>query len=89
MSTMAAFGSALSRIFDRAETTTGEAYMDGEVECVHGELHEFLTALLRNRVDQALRSDPRVLARPAARPTTCSATTTPATSCSRPSSTRR
>ena len=65
MSTMAAFGSALSRIFDRAETTTGEAYMDGEVECVHGELHEFLTALLRNRVDQALRSDPRVLARAA------------------------
>ena len=129
MSTMAAFGSALSRIFDRAESTSGEghgaqsvvldlldrtvrdarlgiqvggrsftvgqgtgevlatlrlrdtgvfgrilaagnlglgeAYMDGDVECVHGELHEFLTALLRNRVDQALRSDPRVLARAA------------------------
>ncbi len=129
MSTMAAFGSALSRIFDRAETGDaaghgaqsivlelldrtvrdarlgiqvggrsftvgqgtgdllatlrlrdasvfgrilaagnlglGEAYMDGDVECVHGELHELLTALLRNRVDQALRRDPRVLARAA------------------------
>ncbi len=43
----------------------GEAYMDGAAECLHGELHELLTALLRNRLDQALQSDPRLLARAA------------------------
>ena len=53
------------RILAAGNLGLGEAYMDGAVECVHGELHEFLTALLRNRVDQALHSDPRLLARAA------------------------
>lgn len=43
----------------------GEAYMDGAAEMVHGELHEFLTALLRGRVDRALAADPRLAARAA------------------------
>lgn len=43
----------------------GEAYMDGAVETVHGELHEFLAALLRGRVDRTLAADPRLAARAA------------------------
>jgi len=54
-----------TRILGAGNLGLGEAYMDGAVECVQGELHEFLTALLRNRVDQALASDPRLLARAA------------------------
>lgn len=52
-----------TRILAAGNLGLGEAFMDGEVECVRGELHEFLTALLRNRVDQALAADPRLLAR--------------------------
>ncbi|HEY0134889.1 MAG TPA: class I SAM-dependent methyltransferase, partial [Nannocystis sp.] len=57
--------SVFTRILAAGNLGLGEAYMDGAVECVGGELHEFLTALLRNRVDQALQSDPRLLARAA------------------------
>lgn len=55
--------SVFTRILAAGNLGLGEAYMDGAVECVHGELHEFLTALLRNRVDAALQQDPRLLAR--------------------------
>jgi len=57
--------SVFGRILAAGNLGLGEAYMDGDVECVHGELHELLTALLRNRVDEALLRDPRVLARAA------------------------
>lgn len=43
----------------------GEAYIDGAARMVHGELHEFLAALLRGRVDLALAADPRMAARAA------------------------
>lgn len=43
----------------------GEAYMDGRVQMVHGELHELLAALLRGRVDRTLAADPRLAARAA------------------------
>lgn len=55
--------SVCTRVLAAGNLGLGEAYMDGAVTVVRGELHELLTALLRCRVDQALATDPRLLAR--------------------------
>ncbi len=55
--------SVCTRVLAAGNLGLGEAYMDGAVEVVAGELHELLTALLRCRVDQALATDPRLVAR--------------------------
>lgn len=54
-----------TRVLAAGNLGLGEAYMDGDVQVVQGELHEFLAALLRGRVDQALMADPRLAARAA------------------------
>jgi len=54
-----------TRVLAAGNLGLGEAYMDGAVQMVHGELHEFLAALLRGRIEQALAADPRLAARAA------------------------
>jgi cyclopropane-fatty-acyl-phospholipid synthase len=41
----------------------GEAFMEGDVTVEEGELHEFLAACLRSRIDERLRRDVRLAAR--------------------------
>ena len=38
----------------------GEAYMDGDFEVEQGTLVDFLTVLVRNRLDQRVKQDPRL-----------------------------
>lgn len=52
-----------ARVLGEGNLGFGEAFMDGDFTVSRGELHQLLTALLRNRVDQRLRRDPRTLAR--------------------------
>lgn len=52
-----------SRLLGEGNLGLGEAFMDGDFTVAGGELHELLTAFLRNRLDQRLRSDPATLAR--------------------------
>jgi len=54
-----------TRVIAAGNLGLGEAYMDGAVEMVHGELHEFLAALLRGRIEQTLASDPGLALRAA------------------------
>jgi cyclopropane-fatty-acyl-phospholipid synthase len=48
-----------SRVLAYGNLGLGEAYMDGDFVMEVGELHEFLTILLRSRVDRAFWSSPR------------------------------
>jgi cyclopropane-fatty-acyl-phospholipid synthase len=41
----------------------GEAYMDGDFEMEAGTLEDFIAILLRNRLDESIRTDPGVLLR--------------------------
>jgi len=41
----------------------GEAYMDGDFEVETGTLEDFVAILLRNRLDEAIKTDPVVLLR--------------------------
>ncbi len=55
------------RFFDRVIAAgnlgLGESYMDGDFEVRGGQLHEFLSILLINRLDRALRARPLAAAR--------------------------
>ena len=55
-----------SRVLCYGNLGLGEAYMDGDFEMEKGSLHDFLIILLRNRVNQKVGKNPRVLARIAA-----------------------
>ena len=59
-----------ARFFDRVlcygNLGMGESYMDGDFDVERGELHDLLTVLLRNRLPERLRRDPRMVARVAA-----------------------
>lgn len=48
-----------SRVLSQGNLGMGEAYVDGDFTVEDGELHEFLTLLLRNRIDRKVRGDPR------------------------------
>lgn len=52
-----------ARILGEGNLGMGESFMDGDFTVERGELHELLTTLLRNRVDQRLRRDPATLLR--------------------------
>ncbi|WP_224372441.1 class I SAM-dependent methyltransferase [Hyalangium versicolor] len=52
-----------SRVLSQGNLGMGEAYMDGDFTVEDGELHDFLTILLRNRIDQKVRGDPRTILR--------------------------
>jgi cyclopropane-fatty-acyl-phospholipid synthase len=54
-----------TRVLAAGNLGLGEAYMDGAVEMVHGELHEFLAALLRGQIEQTLATDPGLALRAA------------------------
>src|SRR5919107_2558059 len=41
----------------------GEAYMDGDFDVESGTLEDFVAILLRNRLDEAIKTDPVVLLR--------------------------
>jgi cyclopropane-fatty-acyl-phospholipid synthase len=43
----------------------GEAFIDGDMSVEEGELHQFLTACLRSRIDERLRQDTRLALRAA------------------------
>src|SRR5262245_49152719 len=46
-----------SRVVRYGNLGLGEAFMDGDFTVEEGELHEFLTACLRSRIDERLRHD--------------------------------
>ncbi len=48
------------RILSEASLGIGESYMDGDFEMAEGEIADFLTILLRNRVDQKVRKNWRL-----------------------------
>jgi cyclopropane-fatty-acyl-phospholipid synthase len=48
-----------TRVLSQGNLGLGEAYIDGDFTVEEGELHEFLTLLLRSRIDQKVRGDPR------------------------------
>ncbi|MDY7227232.1 class I SAM-dependent methyltransferase [Hyalangium rubrum] len=52
-----------NRVLSQGNLGMGEAYVDGDFSVEQGELHEFLTLLLRNRIDQKVRGDPRTVLR--------------------------
>jgi cyclopropane-fatty-acyl-phospholipid synthase len=52
-----------ARIVRYGNLGLGEAFMDGDFAVEEGELHEFLTACLRSRIDERLRHDVRLAAR--------------------------
>jgi len=52
-----------ARVLRYGNLGLGEAFMDGDFVVEEGELHEFLTACLRSRIDERLRRDPRLAAR--------------------------
>jgi cyclopropane-fatty-acyl-phospholipid synthase len=52
-----------SRVLSYNNLGLGEAYMDGDFEVEQGELHEFLTTLLRNRLGERIRQRPRLALR--------------------------
>jgi len=52
-----------ARVLGDGSLGMGEAFIDGDFTVEEGELHELLTALVRNRIDRRLRRDPRTLAR--------------------------
>jgi cyclopropane-fatty-acyl-phospholipid synthase len=52
-----------ARVLRYGNLGLGEAFMDGDVTVEAGELHEFLTACLRSRIDERLPRDPRLAAR--------------------------
>jgi cyclopropane-fatty-acyl-phospholipid synthase len=45
------------RVLSQGNLGLGEAYMDGDFVMEEGELYDFLTILLRNRLDQKLKGD--------------------------------
>ncbi len=49
-----------SRVIAEGNLGLGEAYMDGDFEIADGALPEFLTILLRNRLQEKLKRDPRL-----------------------------
>ncbi len=48
-----------TRVLSQGNLGLGEAYVDGDFTVEDGALHEFLTLLLRNRIDRKVRGDPR------------------------------
>jgi cyclopropane-fatty-acyl-phospholipid synthase len=52
-----------ARVLRYGNLGLGEAFMDGDITVEGGELHEFLTACLRARIDERLSKDPRYAAR--------------------------
>jgi cyclopropane-fatty-acyl-phospholipid synthase len=46
-----------ARVLGEGNLGMGEAFMDGDFVVEHGELHQFLAALLRGRVDRQVRGD--------------------------------
>jgi cyclopropane-fatty-acyl-phospholipid synthase len=46
------------RVLSAGNLGMGEAYMDGDFEIEEGSLHDFLTILLRNHLDQKIKSRP-------------------------------
>ena len=47
------------RVLSQGNLGFGEAFMDGDVSVEQGELYDFLTVLLRNRLDQRIKGDLR------------------------------
>ena len=52
-----------TRVLRYGNLGLGEAFMDGDFTVEEGELHEFLTAALRSRLDERLRHDVRLAGR--------------------------
>jgi cyclopropane-fatty-acyl-phospholipid synthase len=52
-----------SRILRYGNLGLGEAFMDGDLVVESGELHEFMTACLRARIDERVARDPRLAVR--------------------------
>src|SRR5262245_47222412 len=52
-----------ARVLGEGNLGLGEAFMDGDFTVESGELYELIEALLRSRIDQRLKSDPRTLLR--------------------------
>ncbi|WP_224248349.1 class I SAM-dependent methyltransferase [Hyalangium gracile] len=50
-----------SRVLSQGNLGMGEAYMEGDFTVEEGTLHDFLTVLLRNRIDRKVRGDPRTV----------------------------
>src|SRR5262249_51264341 len=55
-----------SRVLSYGNLGLGEAYIDQDFEVEHGSLQEFLTILLRNRLDEKIKADYRLLIKIAA-----------------------
>ncbi|HYO57018.1 class I SAM-dependent methyltransferase [Archangium sp.] len=52
-----------TRVLSQGNLGMGEAYMDGDFSVEEGSLHDFLTLLLRNRIDRKVRGDSRTVLR--------------------------
>jgi cyclopropane-fatty-acyl-phospholipid synthase len=52
-----------ARVLRYGNLGLGEAFIDGDFSVEAGELHEFMTACLRSRVEERLSKDPRLAAR--------------------------